>query len=83
MTLLKITFAAAALVVTLAPAASAYAIEPAERPLEQVIQLAEPAPDGACSLPIASLLATLLALPDDQAAVTDEAATTPLACASE
>ena len=88
MTRLKITLAAAALSMTYVPVANAYEVEPTAFTPDRTAEMVVPASqkdtlDGACSLPIASVLATILALPDGIYAETNARSETSMACAEQ
>lgn len=88
MTRLKITLASVTLSIAFVRALSAYEFEPGHLVPDRTAELVVPASqkettDDACSLPIASLLKTMLALPEDIYAETYARSETSLACAKE
>jgi hypothetical protein len=88
MTRLKMTLATATLSIAFVPALHAYEFEPGNLVPDRTAELAVPTSqkattDDACSLPIASVLKTMLALPDDIYAETYARSETSLACAKE
>jgi hypothetical protein len=86
MTRLTITLATAALSISFVPAANAYEVEPgayvSENPVEMVFPASQQTTlDGACSLPIATVLSHILALPENVQAETHAQSETSMACA--
>lgn len=88
MTKLSISFAAAMLSVSLAPAAGAYGTEPAPQSYATLTEVAMlPAvagdQDGTCPLPMAPLLASILGLSVEGSDDMADRSSTTLACAEE
>lgn len=86
MTRFMITLSAVALSISFAPAAHAYEVEPMVYVPESAVEMVVPSSqlatiEGACSLPIATVLTHILALPEDMQAETLARPESDVACA--